>query len=97
MHLFGRSFSSLVAGTGITAVVFHFNTLIPHNLVAFVFLSLVFAYILWTVSLVVTWSYWGLHRDHATPADRKSASAAAPVDLAAHRPYHFPGGSHRAS
>lgn len=97
MHLFGRGFSSLVAGAIITAAVFRLHSLIPHNLVAFVLLSLVFAYILWTVSLVVTWSYWGMHRDRATPADRKPARVTTPVDLTAHRPYHFPGGSHRAS
>ncbi len=65
----------MVAGAVITAVVFQLNIPVPYNLVAFVLLSLVFAYILWTASL----------RDHATPAARKSFSLAPLLDLTAHR------------
>jgi hypothetical protein len=95
MYLIRRGVASWIIGAGITGLLFHMNFQAPHGVVAFVLLSAVIAYLLWTASLLATWTYWDLHENSQRAV--AASSQQAPIDLAARQQHHLFKGTHRAS
>ncbi|POB10083.1 MAG: hypothetical protein C7B44_02280 [Sulfobacillus thermosulfidooxidans] len=95
MKLLQKSIGSLLVGLGLTGLVFRFNSHVSHSPLIAVLLTLVLGYLVWTLTLLITWGYWARH-PHTLTTRRP---AAPPISFAHHQhhPQHFPGGSHRAS